>query len=252
MGSSTSLPPGQRRVAGFPRFGTHFHRPPPAVPTEPVIEISGAVAEPFALPVGELATFARRELIADFHCVAGWSATNLHWEGVPFETFYRMIIEPSVPPDTSVTHVVFEGLDGYRSIVSIEDALADDVLIAERLGGCPLDGDHGAPVRLVSPDQYGFISTKHLCRIELHTAEPAARYHPAPIIQIGLQLVKPHRRARVWQEERHRYLPAWSVRPLYRHLIPAIRSFSARGSRMKTPNAGHTTKPADRAPETFV
>ena len=119
---------------------------------------------------------------------------------------------------------MFAGLDGYQSIVSIEDALAADVLIADRLDGRPLDADHGAPVRLVSPGQYGFVSTKHLCRIELHTAEPAPTYHRAPLIQLGLQLVKPHRRARVWQEERHRYLPAWAVRPVYRCIVPAISS----------------------------
>jgi DMSO/TMAO reductase YedYZ molybdopterin-dependent catalytic subunit len=162
--------------------------------------------------------------------VAGWSATDLHWEGVAFETFYRLIIEPALQPDTSVTHLAFGGLDGYRSFVSIEDALADDVLIADRLNGHPLDGDHGAPVRLVSPSQYGFISTKHLCRIELHGSEPTEKYHPSPIVQFGLQLVKPHRRARVWHEERHRYLPARVVRPVYRHVITAIRRRSARGS----------------------
>jgi DMSO/TMAO reductase YedYZ molybdopterin-dependent catalytic subunit len=230
-----TLPPGQHAIDGFPRFGTHLHRPAPAVPTDPLIEISGAVSKPFSLPLAQLATLPRRELAADFHCVAGWSATNLRWEGVEFETFYRAFIEPSVPPDTSVTHVVFEGLDGYRSIVLIDDARADDVLIAEHLNDRPLDRDHGAPARLVSPNQYGFISTKHLCRIELHTAEPAANYHPSPIIQMGLQLVKPHRRARVWQEERHRYLPAWSVRPIYRHVIAPIRSLSARGSRCRIP-----------------
>jgi DMSO/TMAO reductase YedYZ molybdopterin-dependent catalytic subunit len=196
------------------------------------------VAKPFALPLAELAMLPRRELSADFHCVAGWSATNLHWEGVAFETLYRMVIEPSVPPAISVTHVVFEGLDGFRSIVSIEDALAEDVLIAERLDGRPLNGDHGAPARLVSPSQYGFVSTKHLCRIELHTAEPTENYHPSPIIQMGLQLVKPHPRARVWQEERHRYLPAWSVRPVYRLVIPAIRYLCAQGSpRSRIPSA---------------
>jgi DMSO/TMAO reductase YedYZ molybdopterin-dependent catalytic subunit len=194
------------------------------------------VAKPFALPLAELATIPRRELTADFHCVAGWSATGLRWEGVAFETFYRKIIEPSVRPDTSITHVVFGGLDGYRSVVLIEDALAEDVLIADRLGGRPLDGDHGAPVRLVSPGQYGFMSTKHLCHVELHTAAPVERYHPSPFIQFGLQLVKPHRRARVWEEERHRYLPGWSLRPVYRQLIPTIRRLSARGSRAKDPN----------------
>jgi DMSO/TMAO reductase YedYZ molybdopterin-dependent catalytic subunit len=222
------LPPGQHAIEGFPRFGTHGHRPPPALPTDPVIEIGGAVAKPVTVPLADLATLPRRELTADFHCVAGWSATALHWEGVSFETFYRMIIEPSLSPETSITHVVFEGLDGYRSIVSVDDALADGVLIAQHLNGQPLDTDHGAPVRVVSPNQYGFISTKHLCRIELHTARPAEKYHPSPIVQLGLQVVKPHRRARVWQEERHRYLPAWFVRPVYRRIIPAIRLLSAR------------------------
>jgi DMSO/TMAO reductase YedYZ molybdopterin-dependent catalytic subunit len=226
-----TLPPGQRLIDGFPRFGTHFHRPPPAVPIDPVIEISGAVAEPFDVPLADLATLPRRQLTADFHCVAGWSATNLHWEGVAFETFYRMVIEQSVPRETLVTHVVFGGIDGYQSVVLIEDALAEDVLIADRLDGRPLDADHGAPARLVSPSQYGFVSTKHLCRIELHTAEPTEKYHPAPVIQLGLQLVKPHRRARVWKEERHRYLPAWLLRPLYRLLISPIASLSSRGSR---------------------
>jgi DMSO/TMAO reductase YedYZ molybdopterin-dependent catalytic subunit len=221
-----TLPPGQHQTDGFPRFGKHLHRPAPAVSIDPVIEISGAVAESFAVPLATLATLPRRELTADLHCVAGWSATNLQWEGVAFETFYRMIIEPSVQPGTSVTHVAFGGLDGYRSVALIEHALADDVLIAEQLNGPPLDSDHGAPARLVSPSQYGFVSTKHLCRIELHTAEPTDAD-----ASLADRLLAEHPRARVWEEERHRYLPAWSVRPIYRLLIPPIAFLSARGSR---------------------
>lgn len=226
-----ALPPGQRPIDGFPRFGTHFHRAAPAVPPDPVVEISGAVAQPFTVPLAALATLPRRQLTADFHCVAGWSATKLDWEGVAFETFYRAFIKPSVEPEASVTHLVFGGLDGYRSIVTMQDALAQDVLIAEHLEGRPLDADHGAPARLLSPSQYGFVSTKHLCHIELHTAEPPQHYHPSQVIQRGLQLVKPHPRARVWQEERHRHLPASLVRPVYRLLIPPIALLSARGSR---------------------
>jgi DMSO/TMAO reductase YedYZ molybdopterin-dependent catalytic subunit len=230
------LPPGQHAIDGFPRFGTHLHRAPPAVPIDPQIEISGAVAKSFAVPLAELATLPRRELTADFHCVAGWSATNLRWEGVAFETFYRMVIEPAVRPDASLTHFVFGGLDGYRSVVSIEDALADDVLIAERLDGRPLDGDHGAPARLVSPSQYGFVSVKHLCRIELHSAEPSENYGaPSRITEVMLRspLIKPHRRARVWEEERHRFLPGWLLRPAYRLLVPPIAFVCDRGSRRR-------------------
>jgi DMSO/TMAO reductase YedYZ molybdopterin-dependent catalytic subunit len=197
-----------------------------------VIEISGVVTEPFALPLAELATLPRRELSAAFHCVAGWSATGLHWEGVAFETFYRAVIEPALRPDASVTHVVFGGLDGYRSVVTIEDALAEDVLIAERLNGQPLDSDHGAPARLVSPHQYGYVNTKHLCAIELHTAEPKETYAQAPlIVQVFLRLYQPHPRARVWKEERHRHLPGWALRPIGRIFMPPIAFVSARGSR---------------------
>jgi DMSO/TMAO reductase YedYZ molybdopterin-dependent catalytic subunit len=226
-----TLPPGQHAVDGFPRFGTHLHLPPASVPTDAVIEMGGALNAAFTLPLTDLATLPRLALRADFHCVAGWSATNLLWEGVAFETLYRMHVEPLLAPDASISHVVFEGLDGHRSIVLIEDALADDVLIADRLNGKPLDSDHGAPVRLVSPSQYGFISTKHLCHIEFHTSEPSQNHHSSRFIRMGLALVKPHPRARVWQEERHRYLPARLLRPVYRTLIAPIAALSARGSR---------------------
>lgn len=236
-----TLPPGQQPIEGFPRFGTHLHRPPPAVPVDPVIEISGAVAKPLASPLAALATLPRRKLTADLHCVAGWSATKLHWEGVAFETFYRMVIEPSVPADTSITHVVFDGLDGFQSILSMEDALAEDVLIADRLDGGPLDGDHGAPARLVSPSQYGYVSVKHLCGIELHTAEPTQSLGAAhPISQVVLRgpLIVRHPRARVWEEERHPYLPAWLLRRFYRLFIPPGVFLGARGGRRgRTPPA---------------
>ena len=219
-----SLPPGQRAVKGFPRFGTHLHRPPPPVPPDPVIEIRGAVTEPFSVPLARLQDLARRTLTADFHCVAGWSATGLRWEGVAFQTFYATLIEPALRPGASITHVVFRGLDGYRSTVTIEDALAENVLIAQGLDGRPLDLDHGAPVRLVSPKQYGFVSTKHLCRIDVCTGAPQHTFSRGPLIQ-------PHPRARVSEEERHRYLPARTLRPIYRLLIPPFMFLSARGSR---------------------
>ncbi len=225
-----TLPPGQHRIDGFPRFGAHLSQPPPAVSAEPTIEICGAVRAPLTVPLARLAALPHQETIADFHCVAGWSATELHWEGVTFATLYRLIIEPALLPGSQLTHLAFVGLDGLRSIMTLEDALAENVLIAQRLAGRPLDSDHGAPARLVTPDHYGYLNTKHLCRIELHTRQPNGDHHPSPIIQVGLQLLSPHPRARVWQEERHRYLPPRVVRPIYRRLIPIIRALSAHGS----------------------
>jgi DMSO/TMAO reductase YedYZ molybdopterin-dependent catalytic subunit len=221
MWNDTRLPPGQRRVDGFPRFGSHLSRAAPAVPVDPVIELRGAVEEGIDLPLPKLATLPRREIDADFHCVAGWSATDLRWEGVSFETFYRAVIEPALQPGASVTHVVCRGLDGWESVLTIEDALADDVLIAENLNGRPLDGDHGAPVRLVSPRQYGYLSVKHLCGIAVLTAAPKRNE--------GI-VIRSHPRGRVWEEERHGLVPAWVVRRFYRALIAPIRFLSARGA----------------------
>lgn len=83
------LPPGQHRVDGFPRFGTHLQKPAPSVPAKPQLLVDGAGMPPLTLPLADLQDLPRREMTSDFHCVAGWTATGLRWEGVPFADFYR-------------------------------------------------------------------------------------------------------------------------------------------------------------------
>jgi DMSO/TMAO reductase YedYZ molybdopterin-dependent catalytic subunit len=216
---AVKLPPGQRAVRGFPRFGTDVAHAPPETPEGMTIEITGELSRQISLAPLELNDMPRREVVADLHCVAGWSAVGLRWEGVGFRDIYHLVIEPALVAGAHVGYVVFVGLDGYRSIVAVEDALADNVLLVDTLDGRALTADHGAPVRLVSPDQYGYISTKHLCRIELYRSEPFAFYHSTKSIQRALRTVRPHRRARVWLEERHRYLPSWLVRRVYRRFV---------------------------------
>ena len=214
MRMDTPLPPGQRPLERFPRFGTN-QGPPPAVPSAPVIEITGAVEAPATIAVDDLPSLARRTAFADFHCVAGWSARGLRWEGVPLGEVLR--------PLAAATHVRFAGLDGHWSVMLLEDALADDVLLADRLDGASLGANHGAPVRLVAPAHYGFVNVKHLCRIELLTAEPAQSHGAASgLADLGLRLLGYRRftRARVWEEERHAVLPARVIRLIGRVVGP--------------------------------
>jgi DMSO/TMAO reductase YedYZ molybdopterin-dependent catalytic subunit len=210
--SSGPLPPGQRLIDWFPRFGTQGDRPPPTVPADPVVAIGGDAVVPFALPVADLASLPRRRLDADFHCVSGWTAADLRWEGVAFADFHRLCVRPALRPGAVVTHVTFRGLDGFRSVLTIDDALDPDVLLADHLDGAPLGSDHGAPVRLVSPAQYGYMSTKHLSRIDVHTTAPAGGRRSF-VLDV---LLHSHPRARVWEEERHGTLPGRVVRPIYR------------------------------------
>jgi len=241
-----ALPPGQVAIDRFPRFGTHLNRPPPTVPVDPQLEVTGPLTEPITIAVAELATLPRGGFVADFHCVAGWTATDLRWEGVAFETLYRSRIQPALEPGTTITHVVFTGLDGHESALLLEDALAENVLVADRLNGEPLDADHGAPARLVSPGQYGYMSTKHLCRIELRTSAPGRLGAAHPVAAAGLRgpFVLRHPRARVWKEERHPFLPARLLGPLYRPIIGlGIRLSADRGSRLRLPESDHAARP---------
>src|SRR5262249_29134242 len=122
-------------------------------------------------------------------------------------------------PGLGVGHIGFEGADGSRATLALEDALDEAVLLADQLGGAALDSDHGAPVRLLSPKQYGYKSAKHLCGIELHTREPNDGYRTGVRRRFLKWLVTSHPRARVAEEERHRYLPAWVVRGIYRNVL---------------------------------
>ena len=205
------LPPGQRRIDFFPRFGRRTDQPAPTVGDHPTVLVGGALAAPIEMRVEELVGGDRRDVHADFHCVAGWSVTGLHWEGVAFADVYQRLIAPAVVPGTTVTHVMVLGLDGERFVFEVEDLLAEDVLLADRLDGQPLDGDHGAPLRLLSPAQYGYANIKHVCRIDVLAGAP-----PAASQALLDRVLQSHPRARVWKEERHGSLPGWLIRPIYR------------------------------------
>jgi DMSO/TMAO reductase YedYZ molybdopterin-dependent catalytic subunit len=213
-----SLQPGQQNIDYFPRFGVRLAEPPPLISEPAVIRVDGAVAHRLEVPVSRLTQLKRRAITADFHCVAGWTVQDLRWGGVAFRTFYESVIVPEAKPEPGVSHILFRGADGFRSTLTVNDALENDVLLADQLAEAALTGNHGAPVRLVSPKQYGYKSTKHLCCIELHTREPADG-HDKTVPDFLLTLLKAHPRARVSEEERHRYLPAWAVRGLYWKLV---------------------------------
>jgi len=72
------------------------------------------------------------------------------------------------------------------------------------------------------------------------SASGSENYHPSAIVDVGLRLLQPPPRARVWEEERHRYLPAWSVRRFYRLLITPM-AFSRRSRQPARSDPTHAT-----------
>ena len=55
----------------------------------------------------------------------------------------------------------------YEDSLTLQQALLPDVMLAYEMDGKPLSRPHGAPVRLVIPDMYGYKSVKWVNHIEL-------------------------------------------------------------------------------------
>jgi DMSO/TMAO reductase YedYZ molybdopterin-dependent catalytic subunit len=215
----SDLPVGQQEIGGFPRFGlTQFTRRFPRDSATLELEIRGAVEQTLTI-AAELLALPRVDQVSDFHCVTTWSYRAARWSGFRFADFYHQLVVPRTRPRSDARLVVFRCRDGYAQSLPLEDLLAGDVLLADRLDDRPLDLAHGAPPRLVAPSHYGYKNAKHLRAVELWTDDRRFRWP-------GLRFMD-HPRARVAFEERGRGVPGWLLRVLYRPLVgPTIQRFS--------------------------
>ena len=208
------LPPGQRARPTFPRFSDLPLRPPP--PTGPlVLRITAAGRNDLVLDEDAFAALPVREQTSDFHCVTTWSVRGLRWGGVGSRDLWEAVVRPWLGDDEPRPWVRARSADHRSAVLCLDDLLADDVLLAVRLDGEPLDARHGAPLRLVCPSQYGYKSAKHLVGLEL------LRERPTP-------QSKEHLRARVALEERHPRVPGRVLRLPYRLLIGPTARLSER------------------------
>jgi DMSO/TMAO reductase YedYZ molybdopterin-dependent catalytic subunit len=211
---AAGLPPGQRLMAEMPRFANSPNQPPPATAGPPSLDITRERQPLAKVSAADLEALRPREQRADFHCVTTWSVTGLTWTGVPL----REVLAAAGIAEAPAPYLVASAGDGYSISFLSEDATAPDVLLATHLDGAPLDDRHGAPLRLVTPSQYGYKNVKHLTAIDFRTEPPRLR-------------PREHRRARVAHEERHPTLPSWLVRLPYRLIIPPTAYLAERSLR---------------------
>jgi DMSO/TMAO reductase YedYZ molybdopterin-dependent catalytic subunit len=81
---------------------------------------------------------------------------------------------------------------GYTTNLPFEVLNDDDVLIAHRVDGKPLDEDHGGPARLVVPKRYAWKSAKWINGLEFMKADKMGLWE-----QYGY-----HNEADPWKEQR--------------------------------------------------
>ena len=183
------LPPGQKiipyfiiyRILGQPRIDLSTWR----------LKVKGLVAKELEITYEDLLYMPCKEIVYDFHCVTGWSVKNVRWTGVPLK---HLALMTGVSP--KARWVFVEGLDGYTTIIPLEDFIHEDSLLALKLNGRPLSLEQGFPARIIIPHLYGWKGVKWVKTIEF-----TDKYIEGYWEKLGY-----HPRGNVWLEERFKHI----------------------------------------------
>jgi sulfane dehydrogenase subunit SoxC len=161
------------------------------------LTVGGLVERELSLSLEDLRRRSTRTLAVTLECAGNGRAQleprplsqpwlleavgTAEWSGVSLRD---LLAEAGVRQ--GAVEVLFRGLDRgfeggledgeeqhYERSLPIDDALADEPLLAYEMNGQPLPPQHGAPLRLVVPGWYGMASVKWLDRITV-LAEPFA------------------------------------------------------------------------------
>ncbi len=127
------------------------------------LRIDGLVARPRELAYDDLLRLPRAQQTSDFHCVTGWTVSNVRWAGVRFHDLLA-----SAQPLPQAHALRFASAEHpYEDTLTLEQASRPDSMLAYRMDGKPLARAHGAPARVVMPAMYGYKNVKWVERIEL-------------------------------------------------------------------------------------
>lgn len=154
------------------------------------LRITGLVEKPFELTLAELKRRPKVEIDAGFECggnnpnIFHGLIGNARWGGTRLRDLLR---EAGIQP--SGIEVVFYGFDkgaekirdtdveqNFGRSMALDDALAEQVLVAYEMNGAPLNTYHGAPVRLIVPGWYGVANVKWLDQIHVQDRRFMGRF----------------------------------------------------------------------------
>jgi DMSO/TMAO reductase YedYZ molybdopterin-dependent catalytic subunit len=125
--------------------------------------VGGLVEKPLSLSYAELRALPRATQISTFHCVTGWSVPNVHWAGVRLHDLFAL----ARPLQKAAALQFVSAEQPYVDSLTMQQAMLHDVMLAYEMDGKPLRKEHGAPVRLVIPEMYGYKNVKWLEQINL-------------------------------------------------------------------------------------
>lgn len=185
MQAEGRLPPGQSLTLDFPVL--HYGSVPGFNPDTWSLRAYGEVEHEKKWSWAEFTALPTTKVTCDIHCVTRWSKFDTEWEGVRFRDVVDMV---GVKPTAKFVIAHCDG--GYTTNTPLDIMLDDDVLLAYRFGGRPLEPDHGFPMRTLVPKRYFWKSAKWVRAIEFSPVD-----RPGFWEQAGY-----HNNGDPWKEER--------------------------------------------------
>ena len=125
------------------------------------LNITGKVKNQLMFNYENFTALSSKSLVATLECVEGPFGTA-EWKGIPL-----IYILELAEIEEDAYDVVFYAADNYSDSLNLEEASADNILLAFQMNGEPLPEEHGFPVRLVTPDHYGYKWVKWIVKIEV-------------------------------------------------------------------------------------
>jgi DMSO/TMAO reductase YedYZ molybdopterin-dependent catalytic subunit len=165
--ASVALSPAEQLVPFVPTSGWRIYTVSGSMPTfDPAtwrLHVGGLVENELDLDYAKLRALPRASQVSDFHCVTGWTVRNVRWTGVRLADVFAQARPTQQAHALQLTSAEVP----YVDYVTMKQALLHDVMLAYEMDGKPLAREHGAPVRLVIPEMYGYKNVKWLSRIDL-------------------------------------------------------------------------------------
>ena len=118
----------------------------------------------------DIAELPKVELTIEHKCVEGWSHI-VTWGGTRFSDFAALYADRL---DTGLTDYVALATPDREYYVGLDMAsmLNEQMLLAYELEGEPLTQDHGAPLRLATPNKYGIKCIKRIGTMQFTNERP--------------------------------------------------------------------------------
>ena len=125
------------------------------------LRVNGLVETQANYSYQDILNMPNTTVTATLKCVEG-PYGRAEWKGVRIS---HILMELGVGPGAK--EIIFYGADGFTSSLTLEDAAAEDMLLAYQMNGESLPREQGYPLRVVAPGKAGYKWVMWVYRIEV-------------------------------------------------------------------------------------